>query len=397
MPTGYLKNRLGEVDDFVQSIGFVYVNALGEVLNNRSQTKYETKLVGGKVCVELEKDYGVTKLVDGYYTSVADLVALAFKPTFVRIDQHAALEAVTVDGNPYNLHPENLVWLFPTSGLEHKSYPGFYYVPGHTTYIINKEGELLHAPSCRFKERVPMAGSLSVSVATDGGANNPACGLYRLLALTFLPYPPNVQSLSVNHKDGNRMNPDLNNLEWVTTSQNVRHGLIRKALGGIPEARLYMGDEKPSEVIERLSQIKAICCLDVVTKEVTVFEKRADVMTKLGILDNQLWQSLNAAAKVDGIGMVKDRYIFRYFGQPFPEVTPDLIVRHRSQGGQPRPVLVKDGETKDVKEYVSAASVVKELNLSKKVVTTRLSRGDQVIPGTNLRVSYKDSFQQWTE
>ena len=46
--------------------------------------------------------------------------------------------------------------------------------------------------------------------------------VHRLLALTFIPNPDNKPQ--VNHIDSNRMNNKVDNLEWVTCSENVLHG-----------------------------------------------------------------------------------------------------------------------------------------------------------------------------
>jgi hypothetical protein len=45
--------------------------------------------------------------------------------------------------------------------------------------------------------------------------------LHRLIATTFLINPSNKKE--VNHKDGNKLNNSLANLEWVTTSENQKH------------------------------------------------------------------------------------------------------------------------------------------------------------------------------
>jgi len=45
--------------------------------------------------------------------------------------------------------------------------------------------------------------------------------LYRILAIVFISNPENKKE--VNHIDGNRMNYNLDNLEWVTPSENMKH------------------------------------------------------------------------------------------------------------------------------------------------------------------------------
>lgn len=44
----------------------------------------------------------------------------------------------------------------------------------------------------------------------------------RLVALTFLGEPQ--EGFTVNHKDGNRFNNDIENLEWLSLGDNIRHG-----------------------------------------------------------------------------------------------------------------------------------------------------------------------------
>ena len=53
--------------------------------------------------------------------------------------------------------------------------------------------------------------------------------VHRLVALAFIPNPDNLPD--VNHIDENPGNPKLSNLEWVTKSQNMRHGTCGARMG----------------------------------------------------------------------------------------------------------------------------------------------------------------------
>lgn len=47
--------------------------------------------------------------------------------------------------------------------------------------------------------------------------------LHRLIAKTFCVSNGNIEDLVVNHKDGNKQNNRMDNLEWITQSENVQH------------------------------------------------------------------------------------------------------------------------------------------------------------------------------
>lgn len=95
----------------------------------------------------------------------------------------------------------------------------FYPIKDYPDYSISEDGIVISWITNRIlKSHLEDSGYFSVPIKTVK-AN--FMYIHRLLAMTFIPNPNNLPE--VNHKDGNKENNALDNLEWVTGSQNIRH------------------------------------------------------------------------------------------------------------------------------------------------------------------------------
>jgi len=75
--------------------------------------------------------------------------------------------------------------------------------------------------------------------------------MHRLLAETFIPNPDN--KCCINHKDGNKTNNHLANLEWVTYSENTQHASDTKLmLRGTDRLNSKLTNDKVIEIANLL-------------------------------------------------------------------------------------------------------------------------------------------------
>lgn len=105
--------------------------------------------------------------------------------------------------------------------------------PIYDYLLISDCGKVFSTRSNRFLKFKPQ-GRGYCSLSTDpNGWKYPAINLkvHRLVAQTFIPNPENKKQ--VNHKDGNKSNNSVSNLEWVTSQENSDHavanGLMKPA------------------------------------------------------------------------------------------------------------------------------------------------------------------------
>ena len=72
--------------------------------------------------------------------------------------------------------------------------------------------------------------------------------IHRAVAKTFIPNPNNLPE--VNHKNGDKSNNSVDNLEWCTRNENLRHAYIHglRTAKGINNARCKLNEDDVSYI-----------------------------------------------------------------------------------------------------------------------------------------------------
>lgn len=111
-------------------------------------------------------------------------------------------------------------------------------------YTIREDGQVRNRFGRVIKPQKSNNGYLRVELWSDGHGRKYL--VHRLLAQAFIPNQKGKPQ--VNHIDGDKSNNALNNLEWVTQSENQRHAY---------KMGLQVGYRKPMPLSE--SHKKALC------------------------------------------------------------------------------------------------------------------------------------------
>lgn len=132
-------------------------------------------------------------------------------------------------------------------------------ITGFENYLIYPDGTVINSKKGNvLTHSLNENGYLYVSLWKNNRAYPRT--VHRLVAEAFIPNPENKPI--VNHKDANRANPHVDNLEWVTQSENIQHAYtignmvqMRNLTDEALEAALvaFLGGESQTSLAERHS------------------------------------------------------------------------------------------------------------------------------------------------
>lgn len=132
-------------------------------------------------------------------------------------------------------------------------------VPGWPEYSVSDHGRIRRNDTGRIRTPILMKSTGYHMVTLTGCGRRKMLAIHRLVALAFLGPPPSPK-MQVNHKDSDRANPRLDNLEWVTVSQNILHGYRSGKCNATGEANGHskLTDQKVIQIRELISPTREI-------------------------------------------------------------------------------------------------------------------------------------------
>jgi len=127
-------------------------------------------------------------------------------------------------------------------------------VPGvYPYYMVSNSGRVYHRYLKQImKQGLETSGYLFITLATIYGPK--IIQMNRLVLMRFNPIP-NPELYQANHKNGNKLNNHLYNLEWTTRSENILHAYRT----GLHVPKTLISEDIAIKIVEMLSTNRYQC------------------------------------------------------------------------------------------------------------------------------------------
>ena len=126
----------------------------------------------------------------------------------------------------------------------------FVFLPFDDKYAVSEKGDIINVRSGRTLRTVMQNGYVRVQLSINGVRRN--YPVHRLVARAFIPNPENKPY--VNHKDGNKQNNCVENLEWVTAREDDNHARATGLKEQCKPIKAVSVDNKDTMTFESLSE-----------------------------------------------------------------------------------------------------------------------------------------------
>ena len=145
-------------------------------------------------------------------------------------------------------------------------------IPHYPNYKINPDGQVVSHKGHTMTWIDNGKGYQSVKLYNEHTPKGRMCLVHRLVLSTFTPIGG---ALDVNHKDGNKKNNSLGNLEWVSKSENTRHAHMT----GLFSSRNKLTIEHVREIKEQVAEEQR----DTYTKIAEKYGVQPSIISKIAL------------------------------------------------------------------------------------------------------------------
>ena len=183
----------------------------------------------------------------------------------------------------------------------------FVYNGFHSQYLVSTYGRIVSTEYRGFKGKISV---LKPNIGTNGyykvslHINNvgKTINMHRAVGMTFIPNPDNLPQ--VNHKDGNKLNNHISNLEWVTAEENIHH-LYRTGL----KKHIRRGEEITDSKFTERQVIKVCELLEEAKLPLIEIAKRTGVSVGMvrNIKIHHNWKHISCNYNIDNYAKCYER------------------------------------------------------------------------------------------
>lgn len=103
----------------------------------------------------------------------------------------------------------------------------------YENYEVSESGDIRNSKTGRILKQGTHRQGYSLVWLSNAGKRH-GKSVHRLVAEAFIPNPDNKPQ--INHRDGNKSNNKINNLEWNTGSENTIHAYRKLSFEGRPKS-----------------------------------------------------------------------------------------------------------------------------------------------------------------
>lgn len=130
----------------------------------------------------------------------------------------------------------------------------FKVVKDHPEVMVSLNGNIKYTETGKtIVPRPDKDGYLRFSIWSPSQGKKISLSVHRCVAIAYIPNPLNKPC--VNHKDCNRINNDITNLEWVTVAENNYHGMEYGSIVIGKSGEENCNNVHPEEVVHQVCKL----------------------------------------------------------------------------------------------------------------------------------------------